>query len=67
MMADMDGFTVLDQLRELPAAAHVPVVVTAPELDESQRVWLRERMRDCFQKPSSAPEFLDLVRELLTG
>jgi CheY-like chemotaxis protein len=66
MLPQMDGFAVLEQLREMPAAAHVPVVVvTSQELDESQRAWLRERTRHCFRKPTAAPEFLDVVRELL--
>jgi signal transduction histidine kinase/CheY-like chemotaxis protein len=68
MMPQMDGFTVLEQLREMPAAAHVPVVVvTAQELDEAQLAWLRERTRHCFEKPISTPAFLDVVRGLLSG
>jgi signal transduction histidine kinase/CheY-like chemotaxis protein len=68
MMPGMDGFEVLEQLQELPAAARVPVVVvTATDLDEEQRAWLRERTRHCFRKPTPAPEFLDVIHNLLKG
>jgi signal transduction histidine kinase/CheY-like chemotaxis protein len=68
MMPGMDGFEVLEQLQELPAAAHMPVVVvTAKDLDEEQRAWLRERTRHCFRKPTPAPEFLDVIHNLLKG
>jgi CheY-like chemotaxis protein len=68
MMPQIDGYTVLEQLRQMPAAAQVPVVVvSAQELDESQRAWLRERTLHCFEKPISTPAFLDVVRGLLSG
>jgi len=68
MMPDMDGFEVLEHIQELPAAARVPIVViTSKELDAEERAWLRERTRHCFQKPTTAPTFLEVVRQVLKG
>ncbi|HET9224575.1 MAG TPA: response regulator [Roseiflexaceae bacterium] len=68
LMPGMDGFAVLEQLQELPAAANLPVVVvTSKDLDEEERTWLRERTRHCFQKPAPAPAFLNVVRNVLIG
>jgi CheY-like chemotaxis protein len=67
LMPGMDGFAVLEQLQELPAAANLPVVVvTSKDLDEEERTWLRERARHCFQKPAPTPAFLNAVRNVLT-
>jgi signal transduction histidine kinase/CheY-like chemotaxis protein len=68
LMPGMDGFEVLEQMQELPAAANLPVVVvTSKDLDEAECAWLRERTRHYFQKPASAPAFLNAVRNVLAG
>jgi signal transduction histidine kinase/CheY-like chemotaxis protein len=68
LMPGMDGFAVLEQMQELPAATNLPVVVvTSKDLDEEERAWLRERTRHCFEKPAPAPVFLNEVRKVLTG
>jgi signal transduction histidine kinase/DNA-binding response OmpR family regulator len=68
MMPEMDGFEVLEHLQEMPAAADLAVVVvTSKDLDAEERTWLRERTYHCLQKPVSAPEFRDVVRNVLKG
>jgi signal transduction histidine kinase/CheY-like chemotaxis protein len=67
MMPDMDGFEVIEHMREMPAAAHLPVVVvTAKELDSEEQDWLRARTRHCSQKPVAAATFLAAVRAALS-
>jgi CheY-like chemotaxis protein len=68
LMPGMDGFAVLEQMQELPAAAALPVVVvTSKDLTEEERAWLHERTRHCFQKPTPGPAFLNAVRKILIG
>ena len=67
MMPDMDGFEVIEHMREMPAAVHLPViVVTAKELDAEEQDWLRARTRHCCQKPVTATTFLVTVRMALS-
>ncbi|HJZ46392.1 MAG TPA: response regulator [Roseiflexaceae bacterium] len=67
MMPEMDGFEVIEHMSEMPAAAHVPVVVvTAKNLDAEEQNWLRERTRHCCQKPVAAATFLAAVRAALS-
>jgi signal transduction histidine kinase/CheY-like chemotaxis protein len=68
MMPVMDGFEVLEHMKEMPAAAEIPVVVvTAKDLDAEERAWLRERTHHCFQKPAPGSTFLSVVRNVLKG
>jgi CheY-like chemotaxis protein len=67
MMPEMDGFEVIEHMREMPAAAHLPViVVTAKDLNADEQEWLRTRTRHCFQKPVAAATFLAAVRAALS-
>jgi CheY-like chemotaxis protein len=66
MMPEMDGFEVIEHMREMPAAAHLPViVVTAKQLNGDEREWLRTRTRYCCHKPVAAATFLAAVRAAL--
>jgi len=68
MMPEMDGFEVIEYMREMPAAAHLPViVVTAKDLDADEQDWLRARTRHCCRKPVAAATFLAAVRAALIG
>ena len=67
MMPEMDGFEVIEHMREMPAAAHLPVVVvTAKDLDSEEQDWLRVLTRHCCQKPVAAATFLSAVRAALS-
>ena len=67
MMPGMDGFEVIEYMREMPAAAHLPViVVTARDLDADEQDWLRTRTRHCCQKPVAAATFLTALRAALS-
>jgi signal transduction histidine kinase/DNA-binding response OmpR family regulator len=67
MMPEMDGFEVIEHMREMPAAAQLPViVVTAKDLEPREREWLRARTRHCCRKPVAAAEFLAAVRAALS-
>ena len=51
MMPEMDGFTFLDRLDGNPAWRDIPVVVvTAKELDDSERRYLNSRVRQTVDK-----------------
>jgi signal transduction histidine kinase/CheY-like chemotaxis protein len=66
MMPEMDGFEVIEHMREMPAAAQLPViVVTAKQLDADEQEWLRTRTRYCCHKPVAAATFLGAVRAAL--
>jgi CheY-like chemotaxis protein len=66
-LPDMDGFEVLEHLREMPAAAHTPVVaVTVKDLDAHEQTWLRERTRYYCQKPIAAASFLAIIHAALS-
>lgn len=67
MMPGMDGFEVIEYMREMPAAAHLPViVVTARDLDDDEQDWLRTRTRHCCQKPVGTAMFLAALRAALS-
>jgi CheY-like chemotaxis protein len=67
MMPDMDGFEVIEYMREMPAAEHLPViVVTAKDLNADEQEWLRARTRHCCQKPVAAATFLAILRTALS-
>jgi signal transduction histidine kinase/CheY-like chemotaxis protein len=67
MMPGMDGFEVIEHMREMPAAAQLPViVVTAKELNAEEQEWLRTRTRHCCQKPVAPATFLAAVRTALS-
>jgi CheY-like chemotaxis protein len=67
MMPEMDGFTVLEQLRANPAYANIPVVVvTAKDLEERERQWLQERSQACIEKGQlSAEEFIAYIQRFV--
>jgi signal transduction histidine kinase/CheY-like chemotaxis protein len=67
ILPDMDGFEVLEHLREMPVAAHMPVVaVTVKDLETHEQTWLRERTRHWCQKPIAAANFLATIRAALS-
>jgi signal transduction histidine kinase/CheY-like chemotaxis protein len=67
MMPGMDGFEVIEYMREMPAAAHLPViVVTARDLNADEQDWLRTRTRHCCQKPVGTATFLSALRAALS-
>lgn len=67
MMPEMDGFGVLDALKQNPATQHIPViVVTAKELTPEEKSRLRGQIHSLMQKGEFMnDEFLDEVRVLL--
>jgi threonine synthase len=67
MMPDMDGFSVLDALKEDPQTAAIPViVVTAKELTREENDRLRGQIHSLMQKGEFMnDELLDEVRYLL--
>ncbi len=68
LMPQMDGFAVLDRLRSVDRWTQLPViVVTAMDLDTTERAWLQERTLTCMQKRHlSADEFLSTILHILT-
>jgi signal transduction histidine kinase/DNA-binding response OmpR family regulator len=63
MMPEMDGFEFVAELRKLPEARNIPVVVvTAKDLTSEDRERLDGQVRKVFQKGSFSRE--ELVREL---
>lgn len=67
MMPEMDGFGVLDALKQNTATQHIPViVVTAKELTPEEKSRLRGQIHSLMQKGEFMnDEFLDEVRVLL--
>ncbi len=63
MMPEMDGFSVLDRLKENPATADIPViVVTAKELTAQEKARLSGRIQSLMQKGSFMDD--DLLSEI---
>jgi threonine synthase len=63
MMPDMDGFTVLDRLKDQPETRNVPViVVTAKDLTPEERKRLEGRIARLMTKGDTMDE--DLLREI---
>ncbi len=67
MMPEMDGFTVLDELRKSPQTAEIPViVVTAKELTTDEKDRMRGRIQKLMQKGDfMSDDLLDEVKALL--
>jgi threonine synthase len=67
MMPEMDGFSVLDALKNNPKTAHIPViVVTAKELTPEEKNRLKGRIHTLMQKGEfMSDELLDEVRALV--
>ncbi|BAJ63211.1 MULTISPECIES: pyridoxal-phosphate dependent enzyme [Anaerolinea] len=67
MMPEMDGFTVLNELKKSPETAEIPViVVTAKELTPNEKDRLRGHIQTLMQKGDfMSDEFMDEVRALL--
>ena len=67
MMPEMDGFTVLDELRKSPETAEIPViVVTAKELTVDEKERMRGQIQSLMQKGDfMSDDLLDEVRALL--
>ena len=67
MMPEMDGFSVLDELRNDPATASIPViVVTAQELTSKEKERLEGQIQALMQKGDFVSEdLLDEVRSLI--
>jgi threonine synthase len=67
MMPEMDGFTVLDQLKAKPETAEIPVIVaTAKELTPDEKDRLKGQIQALMQKGDFlSDEFLEEVRSLI--
>jgi threonine synthase len=67
MMPEMDGFSVLDELRNDPTTASIPViVVTAKELTEQEKKRLEGQIQSLMQKGDFMnDELLEEVRSLI--
>jgi len=68
MMPGIDGFEVLRRLRADPATQNLPVlVITALQLNETQREFLARNAQDVFQKGTSGTEdLLARITRMLT-
>jgi threonine synthase len=63
MMPEMDGFTVLDRMKDEPTLSEVPViVVTAKELTNREKARLKGRIQSLMQKGSFMDD--DLFEEI---
>ena len=67
MMPELDGFSVLDQLKARPETAHIPVIVaSAKELTPEEKNRLKGQIQALMQKGDFLnDEFLEEVRALL--
>jgi threonine synthase len=67
MMPEVDGFTVMEELKKSPETAEIPViVVTAKELTPAEKDRLRGHIQSLMQKGDfMSDELLDEVRALL--
>jgi threonine synthase len=67
MMPEMDGFTVMEELKKTPETAEIPVIViTAKELTTAEKQLLRGHIQSLMQKGDfMSDELLDEVRALL--
>lgn len=63
LLPDMDGFTLLEQLKKDPQTAHIPVIVVSivPEREKG----LRLGAVDYLGKPIDEEQLIDLVRRVL--
>lgn len=68
MMPEIDGFSVLDQLRNNPDTAKIPVIViTAKELTNQEKDRLKGQIQSLMQKGNFMDdEFLDEVKSLVS-
>ncbi|XSG77413.1 ATP-binding response regulator [Herpetosiphon llansteffanensis] len=66
MMPNMDGFEVLEALRNNPNYADIPVIiVSAKDLDQQEHDWLRTRAQGVIAKRQlSEEEFLRRINEI---
>jgi CheY-like chemotaxis protein len=65
MMPEVDGFGTLDAIRSDPDLADLPVVIlTAKDLTEAERTFLRERATQVFSKGAQS---VDSLGEVLAG
>jgi len=67
MMPEMDGFEVLDRLKQDPETANIPVIVaSAKELTSNEKRRLEGQIQSLMQKGDFLnDEFLKEVRSLL--
>ncbi|MDX9990991.1 MAG: pyridoxal-phosphate dependent enzyme [Anaerolineales bacterium] len=67
MMPEMDGFAVLDALKNDPETAHIPVIVsTAKELTKDEKDLLQGQIQALMQKGDfMSDEFLEEVKSLI--
>jgi DNA-binding response OmpR family regulator len=68
LLPGIDGFEVCRRLREIPATAHVPVIlVTAQAQDEDRERGYALGVHEYVTKPFEPAELVALVREALAG
>jgi len=67
MMPEMDGFAVLDAMKNNPETVHIPVIVsTAKELTQDEKNLLKGQIQALMQKGDfMSDEFLDEVKSLI--
>ena len=67
MMPEMDGFAVLDALKNDPETAQIPVIVsTAKELTKDEKQLLEGQIQALMQKGDfMSDEFLEEVKSLI--
>lgn len=67
MMPEMDGFAVLDAMKNNPETVHIPVIVsTAKELTKDEKNLLKGKIQALMQKGDfMSDEFLDEVKALI--
>ena len=66
-MPEMDGFTVMEELKKSPETADIPIIViTAKELTPDEKDRMRGHIQSLMQKGDFlSDELLDEVRALL--
>lgn len=67
MMPELDGFTVLERMRNNPATANTPVViVTAKDLEPHERAWLSARAQALNSKSQlTTDSFVTILDQIL--
>ena len=68
MMPGMDGFEVLDKLRENDDTATIPVIMLTTKDQETDKVWgIRQGAKDYIVKPVKEDDLINRVNAALAG